>query len=112
MGLLIGIDVGTSGLKAIAVDENSGRVEASATHGYPLSTPRAGWAEQDPADFAGALGLALREIAVTLGKRARDVRSIGLTGQMHTAVLLDPARQPVRRQAHPPPRKTPSRVLP
>jgi len=96
MGLLIGIDVGTSGLKAIAIDEGSGRVEASATHGYPLSTPRAGWAEQDPGDFAGALGLALREIAASLGKRARDVRAIGLTGQMHTAVLLDAAQQPMR----------------
>jgi xylulokinase len=96
MGLLLGIDVGTSGLKAVAIDETSGKTVASATHGYPLSTPRAGWAEQDPADFAGALALALREIAVTLGARARAVRAIGLTGQMHTAVVLDAARQPVR----------------
>ncbi|MFT3773387.1 MAG: FGGY family carbohydrate kinase [Minicystis sp.] len=96
MGLLIGIDVGTSGLKAIAIDETSGRVEASATHGYPLSTPRPGWAEQDAEDFASALRLALREIASSLGARARQVKAIGLTGQMHTAVLLDAERRPVR----------------
>ncbi|APR83462.1 Xylulose kinase [Minicystis rosea] len=96
MGLLVGIDVGTSGLKAIAIDESTGRVEASATHGYPLATPRPGWAEQDPEDFARALRLALREITATLGAGARRIRAIGITGQMHTAVLLDAARQPVR----------------
>ena len=96
VGILIGVDVGTSGLKAIAVDAGSGQVLASATHAYPLSTPHPGWAEQDPADFAGALALGLRSIAAALGKQARDVRAIGLTGQMHTAVLLDEARLPVR----------------
>lgn len=96
MGILLGIDVGTSGLKAIAVDQTSGRVEASATHAYPLSTPRPGWAEQDPEDFAAGLEAALAAVAGKLGKRAREVRAIGLTGQMHTAVLLDAARRPVR----------------
>jgi xylulokinase len=96
MGLLVGIDVGTSGLKVIAVDSESGRVEASAAHAYPLSTPRPGWAEQDPEDYAGALTAALTEVARRLGKRAREVRAIGLTGQMHTAVLLDAERRPVR----------------
>lgn len=96
MGILIGVDVGTSGLKAVAIDEASGQVAASATHGYPLATPRPGWAEQDAEDFAGALGLALREIAGALGKRSREARAIGLTGQMHTAVLLDAERRPVR----------------
>ena len=95
MGLLLGIDVGTSGLKALVIDEASGRAEASATHEYPLETPRAGWAEQDPADYASALTHAVREITASLGKRARDIESIGLTGQMHTSVLLDAARAPV-----------------
>ena len=44
---LVGIDVGTSGTKAILADE-TGRVEASCTRTYPLNTPRPGWAEQDP----------------------------------------------------------------
>src|SRR5512140_1496448 len=96
MGLFVGVDVGTSGLKAVAIDEETGRAEATASQGYPLSTPRPGWAEQDPADFERALGLALRELTAALGRRAEGVRAIGLTGQMHTAVLLDVARRPVR----------------
>jgi xylulokinase len=96
VGVLVGVDVGTSGLKALAIDEETGATVASATHGYPLSTPHPGWAEQDPADFAAALPLALREITARLGPRAASVRAIGLTGQMHTAVLLDAARAPVR----------------
>lgn len=96
MGYLIGIDVGTSGLKAIAIDEERGAVVASATCGYPLSTPHPGWAEQDPADFEHALGAALRSVTGALGKGALSVRSVGITGQMHTAVLLDEARRPVR----------------
>ncbi len=96
MGLLIGVDVGTSGLKAIAVDEQTGAVRASVTEEYPLSTPRPGWAEQEPGDFAKALVASLRGLTANLGKEARAVRSIGLTGQMHTAVLLDQDRVPVR----------------
>ena len=68
MGILLGVDVGTSGLKAIAIDEHTGAVVASEAHGYPLETPRPGWAEQDPADFEAALGLGLREIVAALGQ--------------------------------------------
>src|SRR4051812_6751150 len=96
MGLLVGVDVGTSGLKVLAVDEESGRTEASVMEGYPLETPHPGWAEQDPRDFERALGLGLRALTASLGARAGAIRAIGLTGQMHTAVLLDVARQPVR----------------
>ena len=96
MDLLVGLDVGTSGLKAIAIDRDSGNVVAQATHDYPLSTPRPGWAEQDPADFEGAAVLALRALVSTLGPRKAQVRSIGVTGQMHSAVLLDEANEPVR----------------
>lgn len=95
MSLLVGVDVGTSGLKAIAIDEQ-GHTVGSVTEGYPLSTPHPGWAEQDPHSFEQALGLALRSLSASLGRRAEGVRAIGLTGQMHTAVLLDVAKQPVR----------------
>ncbi len=95
-GVLVGVDVGTSGLKALAIDAESGAALASSTQGYPLSTPHPGWAEQDPADFKAALHLALQDLAAHLGKRASSVRAIGLTGQMHTAVLLDDRLDPVR----------------
>lgn len=96
MGLLIGIDVGTSGLKAIAVDSESGQVVASSGRDYPLSTPRPGWAEQDPEEFVTAAFEALRNLSSTLGRRVGSVRAIGLTGQMHSAVLLDESAEVVR----------------
>lgn len=96
MALSIGVDVGTSGLKAIAVDEALGAVIASATRAYPLETPRPGWAEQDPEDFVTAALGALLELASKLGPRAKEVRALGLTGQMHSAVLLDEQRCVVR----------------
>lgn len=96
MTLTIGLDVGTSGLKAIALDAERGGVVASATRDYPLSTPRLGWAEQEAGDFSAAAFEALAELARTLGPRASEVRAIGLTGQMHSAVLLDEAGEPVR----------------
>jgi xylulokinase len=87
--LSIGIDVGTSGLKAIVLDSRTGAVVASALRSYPLSTPHPGWAEQEPEDFLSASLGALRELSSKLGPRVREVRAIGLTGQMHSAVLLD-----------------------
>src|SRR5262245_49656390 len=96
MTVLIGIDVGTSGLKAIAVDGDSGALVASRAQDYPLSTPRAGWAEQDPEDFVTAAFAALRALTTSLGPRAAEVRAIGLTGQMHSAVLLDDALRVIR----------------
>ncbi len=95
--MLVGLDVGTSGLKAIAVDPESGEVRATATHEYPLHTPRPGWAEQDGADFLSATEKALAEIASALGEDAKRVIGIGLSGQMHSAMLLDEKRQLVRR---------------
>lgn len=96
MPIVIGIDVGTSGLKAIAVESERGAVVASAHREYPLSTPRPGWAEQEPEDFANEALAALGELARALGARRSEVRAIGLTGQMHSAVLLDEDRKVIR----------------
>ncbi len=80
-GPLVGLDVGTSGVKAVAVSE-SGEVLARAERGYALSTPRPGWCEQDPEDWWQAAQAALADLAVEPG-------SIGLSGQMHGLVALD-----------------------
>ncbi|MGH2969664.1 MAG: FGGY family carbohydrate kinase, partial [Solirubrobacteraceae bacterium] len=82
MSTLVGLDVGTSGVKALAVSE-TGEVLARAEAGYPLSTPRPGWAEQDPEDWWRATQDALAALG------ARDVAGIGLSGQMHGLVALD-----------------------
>jgi xylulokinase len=83
--VLIGLDIGTSGARALAVSE-SGEVIASAAQGYPLLTPRPGWTEQNPEDWWQASRKVLADVAeVAKGK----VAGIGLTGQMHGAVFVD-----------------------
>jgi xylulokinase len=79
---LVGLDVGTSGVKALAVSP-AGDVLARAERDYPLSTPRPGWAEQDPEDWRRAAGDALAALGI------EDVAGLGLTGQMHGLVALD-----------------------
>jgi xylulokinase len=87
---LVGLDVGTTGVKAIAISRG-GDVLAVTEHGYPLSTPRPGWAEQDPEDWWRAAEAALTEVAA-----GRDVAGIGLSGQMHGLVVLDAAGEVIR----------------
>jgi xylulokinase len=76
---LIGLDVGTSGVKGIAIDE-SGEVLAAAEEQYPLSTPHPGWAEQDPDDWWRASQSVLARL---------PEGPVGLSGQMHGLVVLD-----------------------
>ena len=81
MTALVGLDVGTSGVKALAIAPD-GEILARAERGYPLSMPRPGWAEQDPDDWRRAGEEALAALGVD------DVAGIGLTGQMHGLVAL------------------------
>ena len=81
----IGIDVGTTGVKTIAISPE-GDVIAQAEQGYTLSTPLPGWSEQDPEDWWRATEATLEMIAAS---GVRDVRGIGLSGQMHGLVCLD-----------------------
>jgi len=86
---LLGIDVGTGGTRALLIDE-SGAVIASAIHEHqPFASPRSGWAEQDPLDWWKACQGAVRKLLRDGGVPASDIACIGLTGQMHGAVLLD-----------------------
>jgi xylulokinase len=89
--VLVGIDVGTSGLKGLAIDPD-GTVVARAERNYPLSTPRPGWAEQDPADWWEAASAVLAELRASAGRPA----GIGLTGQMHGLVVLDSSGEVLR----------------
>ena len=91
----IGIDVGTTGTKAVLIDE-TGRVVARATHEYPLHTPRPGWAEQDPADWWRATVAAVRDVLAASGARPDDIRGLGLSGQQHGSVFLDSSGNVIR----------------
>ncbi|MCA1595783.1 MAG: xylulokinase [Chloroflexi bacterium] len=87
MAYLLGIDIGTSGVKALLI-EPGGRVLASSTYEYPLHTPRPGWAEQDPQDWWRACLAGTREVIRRSGISSAEIRAVGLSGQMHGAVLL------------------------
>ncbi|MBN1393952.1 MAG: xylulokinase [Pirellulales bacterium] len=88
MSAFLGIDVGTSGTKTLAVDER-GKVLASATETYPCRFPRPLWSEQDPDDWWRAAVRSARKTVAGAGLKPADVRSIGLSGQMHGSVFLD-----------------------
>jgi xylulokinase len=85
---LVGLDVGTTGVKALALSDD-GAVVARAEEGYELSTPRPGWAEQDPDEWVRAAESALCELDAG-GAR------VGLSGQMHGLVALDAERRVLR----------------
>ena len=86
MSHLMGIDVGTTGVKVLIIDEN-GKVCASSVEEYPLSTPHPNWAEQNPEDWWDATIKAIRNVLEKSG--GASVEGIGLSGQMHGAVFID-----------------------
>ncbi len=88
MPYYLGLDVGTSGTKALLVTE-TGRPVASDTQEYPLSTPRPLWAEQNPADWWHACLQATRNVLSKANVRGDDVLGVGLSGQMHGSVFLN-----------------------
>lgn len=88
MAYLLGVDIGTSGTKTVLFDE-SGNTIASALQEYPLYQPNIGWAEQDPEDWWQATFTTIKEVLCKSGVAPEDVKGVGLSGQMHGAVLLD-----------------------
>jgi xylulokinase len=86
--VLVGIDVGTSGVKALALTPD-GEIVGRAEREYPLSIPHPGWAEQDPEDWWRATEAVLTDLDV-------EPASIGLSGQMHGLVTLDERERVLR----------------
>ncbi len=95
MGLVLGFDVSTTATKAVLVD-GDGVVRGIGQSAYGLSTPRPLWSEQDPADWWTGAVAAIRTVLAETGARADEVEGIGLTGQMHGAVLLDASDEVLR----------------
>ena len=95
MAHYLGIDVGTSAVKAILVDERQATV-AEADVALPISRPQDLWSEQDPEAWWQAVQAALDQLLAKDAAALADVRGIGLSGQMHGAVLLDAANRPLR----------------
>ena len=93
--MYLGLDCGTSGLKALLTDEG-GEPIASAARTYSPTRPRAGWSEQNPDDWATAMAGAIADLENNAGKGLSGLKAIGFSGQMHGAVLLDRADRPIR----------------
>ena len=85
---LLGLDIGTSGTKAILVRED-GHIAAKATQEYPLLTPKPGWAEQHPRDWWEAACATAKSVLAKSGIAPAEIKGIGLSGQMHGSVFLD-----------------------
>jgi xylulokinase len=91
--LFVGIDLGTSSVRATAIDAH-GAVRGTTQRAYRILRPRPGFAEQDPDEWWSATCDALRELLQDID--ARTVGGVGVTGQMHGLVALDGAGEPVR----------------
>jgi xylulokinase len=96
MSISIGIDVGTSGTKALAINPE-GKILAEAAAGYPLHHPKPLWSEQDPEDWWQATVKVVQTIVKKAKLKPTDVKAIGLSGQMHGSVFLDKSDKIIRR---------------
>jgi xylulokinase len=95
MVYLLGLDISTTGAKALIIDER-GAVIASHTDPQPISTPKPLWSEQNPADWWDGIVTSIRTALAKSGLSGEDIACIGLTGQMHGLVLLDQAGSVLR----------------
>ena len=95
MAHVLGIDVSTTATKAVLIDE-SGAVVGVGASAYGFNVPRPLWSEQDPELWWDGAVTAIRSVIATTGVPADEVVAIGLTGQMHGAVLLDAAGDVLR----------------
>jgi xylulokinase len=90
--MFLGIDLGTSSLKAVVLDVD-GTIVGTASASYVMTTPQPGWAESDPQGWWEAAATAVHEAA---GEHASEIAAVGLCGQMHGVVLSDDAGEPLR----------------
>lgn len=96
MSVFLGIDIGTSGTKTLAIDAE-GKILASALETYPCHHPKPLWSEQDPDDWWRATVATVRAVVKKAKLKPADVKSIGLSGQMHGSVFLDRNNKVIRR---------------
>ena len=94
MPYLVGIDIGTSGTKTILIDE-TGKVLARALMEYPLYSPKPQWSEQDPLDWWAATCGTVKSVLEQSGIDPKEIKGVGLSGQMHGSVFLDADRKSV-----------------
>ncbi len=89
MAYWLGLDVGTTGSRAVIIDETGAVVAAASADHAPMAQPEPTWAEQDPRDWWRAAQEAICAALRLGGIPGREIAGLGLSGQMHGAVLLD-----------------------
>ena len=95
MPCLLGIDVSTTGVKALVIDEH-GRVLSVVTTPHPLATPHPLWSEQSPEDWWSGAVTSIREAVRTARITREEILAVGLTGQMHSLTVVDEHGRPLR----------------
>lgn len=95
MSVYLGIDIGTSGTKTLAMQAD-GKILAQTTVTYPLHSPRPGWSEQNPDDWWHAAIASVQRVMTQGHLKPGEIRGIGLSGQMHGSVFLDKAHKVIR----------------
>jgi xylulokinase len=96
MSIFLGIDIGTSGTKTLAINSR-GKILAEATSLYPSYHPKPLWSEQEPEDWWQATVKTVRAVVKQAKLKPADVKSIGLSGQMHGSVFLDKQNRVIRK---------------
>ncbi len=87
--IFLGIDVGTGGTRAVLIDQSGKVIRAATGEHLAFASPQTGWAEQDPADWWKACQIAVKNAIRAANISSDQIACVGLTGQMHGAVLLD-----------------------
>ena len=95
MNIYLGIDIGTSGTKTIAMSED-GSILAESSANYPASHPKPLWSEQDPEHWWKATVKTVKKVVQLAKAKPADVKAIGLSGQMHGSVFLDKNDEVIR----------------
>lgn len=93
MSYYVGIDIGTSSAKTVLIDEK-GKMLKESSRNYEVAEPESGWKEIDPENWMRAVTACLREMCT--GVVTKEVKSIGVTGQMHSVVTLDEKGEVIR----------------
>ena len=96
---LLGLDIGSSSVKASLVDIDNGQAAASAffpKHEAPISAPRKGWAEQDPDSWWNYAKQSVAQVMADTGTKPDEVKAVGTSYQMHGLVCVDKNQQPLR----------------
>ena len=93
--MYLGIDLGTSSVKVILMDETQ-HIIGSSHQALNVNRPHAGWSEQNPEDWISATQICIDQLKQIHPRQLADVRGIALSGHMHGATLLDAADQVLR----------------